>query len=184
MSQRTKPGIINVLPIPSLAYPGAPAVTGKQQFALQAEYFLVKALDRTAWAYRDEYEAVVGVMNHIQTEIAVEGLATAEGISSLVTYVFENTFVREFIQSVHLNFFTMFSEWHNPWKEFVSNIALGLTMAPVLKHEVTVVKSDIPDDLAQRKHSHEFMSSWLNANNWAVIVIMLRMWGTLPDVAK
>lgn len=184
MSSKFKPPVVNVLPVPSLSYPGAPAVTGKQNFALQAEYFLVKALDRAAWTYRDEYQQLTAVMNSIQKEIATEGLATAEGISELAKFVFEDAFVREFIQTVNLNFFTMFSEWHNPWREFISNIALGLTMAPVVKHETQLGPCDIPADLQTRKYSHEYMFNWLLANNWAVIVIMLKMWGTLPDAAN
>lgn len=177
-----KPTAITMLELPSLKYEGSPPCSPKQVAALQAEFFLIKALDRALWSFRDEYLEVVRVMNYIQKDLAAEGIATEQGKANLVDYVFNDTFVRDFIYSVNLNFMSMFSEWHSVWKDLINNIALGLTMAPVGSDVLNNnIQSDIPAEIRQRQISLPDMAAWLNKNNWAVILIMLKMWGSVPD---
>lgn len=173
------PTVINIQ-TPSLEFPGRPGVTPKQNAMLQAEFFIMKAVERATWAYRHNYPLVVEAMNRLQAEIATEGIATEQGQDGLVTFMFEDAMRREFFKTIELNFFSMFGEWHNIWTDLVNNISYGLTYEPI-GSEIDTGLIDVPAELYSRALGSSSVYNWLLANRWAVVLVMVKMWGVVPD---
>lgn len=140
----------------------------------------MKAVERTTWSYRHTYPLVVQTINKLQTEIATEGLATDSGREGLAAFMFEDAFAREYFKTVQLNFFAMFSEWHSVWMDLTSNIAHGLTYEPI-GSEVNSAFIEIPEEIYSRTLGTKDTHQWLLANRWAVVMIMVKMWGVVPD---
>lgn len=169
---------------PTLEIPGRPALSPKQIYASQAEYFIMKAVDRAAWAFRGEYEDFYKFITKLQSEVATEGLATREGMDNLVDLVFSDPFNREVINYIGLVFSTMMGDYHSNWDSLLTSIASAITMSPVMSaHDVPMGLNAVPEEINARMNSTDAMRKWFIANNWAVIVVMIKMWGVVREPA-
>lgn len=153
------------------------ALSTKQNYAIVAEEIFCRALNRTVWAYRNEYVVVEIVANNIQNT-AMESVATEAGVARIADLVFSESVVREFIATLQTQFFSQFSEFNDHWEEMIGNIAMGLTSGftnPRVKAELNL----IPEELRSRTYTTEYMKDLLLANNWLTMFIFIALWGRI-----
>lgn len=167
--------------VPALDYYPRPAImTQKQVVATQAEYFIMRSVNRASWVFRQRRDEVWNFMNNLQTNFSFEGMAVEEGRTAMREFVFNNNFNREFLKTITVGFTALHSEWHGGWDSLLYNIAYGLGDTPI-SSEANLTLGEVPDELTSRAYTTTEIYEWLKANNWASILTMVKMWGVVPD---
>ncbi len=167
--------------VPALDHYAKPGVMSqKQMIASQAEYFIMRSVNRAAWVFRSRGEEVWHFMNNLQMSFSFEGLAIMEGQQALQEFVFNNTFNREFLKTIEVGFTSMHSEWHNHWNELLYNIAYGIGYTPI-SGDGNATLNMVPEEITSRAYSTTEIAAWLQSNNWAAILVMVKLWGVVPD---
>ncbi len=151
------------------------ALSNRQNFSLAAEQIFVHALNRAVWNYRHDYAALDLLMSAIRN-VAIEGIATPDGLNALVAMVFEDAAMREFVFTVQTQFWSQFSEFHQAWNDMLGDIAESLTGA-IRGIDVDASKCLVPEEIRLRVFPVDQMKALLVANNWLVTVIFIILWG-------
>lgn len=151
------------------------ALSQKQNFAMVAEQMFVHALNRTVWGYRHNYIVVDQLLSSIRN-VALESIATPDGIGHITRMVFEDAAMREFIFTAQVQFWSQFSEFHQHWTDLVGNLAATLTNT-VTDQEVDEALVLIPKEITERQFKVKEMKDLLLANNWLIVFILIALWG-------